>query len=77
MYVGFADADFPVNKHPGQTNNSVGYKSDGKIFYQKHEVINKRLTIKCDLKMPPFKANDIIGCGINYLKREIFFTYNG
>jgi hypothetical protein len=38
MYIGFADGDFPVNKHPGQTSNSVGYRCDGKIFFKKHEV---------------------------------------
>lgn len=27
--------------------------------------------------MPKFGKNDIIGCGINFFKREIFFTHNG
>lgn len=27
--------------------------------------------------MPKFASGSIVGCGINYLKREIFFTFNG
>ena len=27
--------------------------------------------------MPKFTTGNIVGCGINYFKREIFFTYNG
>ena len=27
--------------------------------------------------MPKFTTGNVVGCGINYFKREIFFTYNG
>ena len=27
--------------------------------------------------MPEFKTGDVVGCGINYFKKEIFFTHNG
>ena len=27
--------------------------------------------------MPKFNTGSYIGCGINYFKREIFFTFNG
>ena len=27
--------------------------------------------------MPKFKKDDVIGCGINFFKKEIFFTHNG
>ncbi len=26
--------------------------------------------------MPKFNKGDVIGCGINYFKRQIFFTHN-
>jgi hypothetical protein len=73
MCVGLADQDFPVNKHPGQTQRSVGYRSDGKVFIAKQEVLFIKIR-KIDLKMPPYKTGDSVGCGINFLKREIFFT---
>ena len=27
--------------------------------------------------MPKFEKGDVLGCGINFFKRHIFFTYNG
>jgi len=27
--------------------------------------------------MQKFSTNDVIGCGINFFKREIFYTHNG
>ena len=26
---------------------------------------------------PKYSSEDVIGCGLNYLKKEIFFTHNG
>jgi len=69
--VGFADRDFPPNKHPGMTKKSkrsFGYKSDGKVFSNK---------IQSTITMPKMDKDHVIGCGINFLKREIFFTHNG
>ncbi|KAL4503315.1 hypothetical protein ABPG72_000921 [Tetrahymena utriculariae] len=65
--VGFADSDFPMNKHPGHTKNSYGYQSDGQVYSNK----------KIQKKLSKMRDSDIIGCGINYLKKEIFFTHNG
>jgi len=66
--IGLADADFPLNKHPGWTKKSYGYKADGKVYSNKQAG---------DVVMPKFTSGNIVGCGINYFKREIFFTYNG
>ncbi|EAS00335.2 Ran-binding protein in the microtubule-organising centre protein (macronuclear) [Tetrahymena thermophila SB210] len=65
--VGFADSDFPMNKHPGHTKNSYGYQSDGSVYSNK----------KAQKRLWKMKDLDVIGCGINYLKKEIFFTHNG
>mmetsp|Transcript_29712 Transcript_29712/g.27185 ORF Transcript_29712/g.27185 Transcript_29712/m.27185 type:complete len:86 (+) Transcript_29712:367-624(+) len=27
--------------------------------------------------MPKFTTGSVIGCGLNYFKREVFFTFNG
>ena len=48
--------------------SSFGYKCDGKIYTGK-QAIGK--------EFEKFKTGDIIGCGINFFKREIFFTHNG
>jgi len=66
--IGLADADFPLNKHPGWTKKSYGYKADGKVYSNKQAG---------DVLMPKFTSDNVVGCGINYFKREIFFTYNG
>lgn len=66
--VGMADGNFPMNKHIGITRTSAGYSSDGKCYKSKTEI---------DLKLHPFKQDDVVGCGINLLKKEMFFTLNG
>lgn len=60
-----------MNKHPGFTRklgSSFGYRSDGKLYSGK---------APCNKEMEKFGTGDIIGCGINFFKREIFFTNNG
>ena len=66
--LGFARENFPKNKLPGHTNDSYGYKIDGKLFHKKSSGYKK---------MPKIKNGDIVGCGINFFNREIFFTHNG
>lgn len=66
--IGLADGDFPLNKHPGWTKKSYGYRADGKVYNNKQAG---------EVMMPKFTTGNIVGCGINYFKREIFFTYNG
>ena len=29
------------------------------------------------MSMPKFSNGDVIGCGVNFFKKEVFFTYNG
>ena len=69
MIFGFARENYPKNKLPGQTNDSYGFRIDGKLFHKRSSVGFR--------KMPKIKNGDIVGCGINFFKREIFFTHNG
>ncbi|KRX04794.1 Concanavalin A-like lectin/glucanases superfamily [Pseudocohnilembus persalinus] len=71
LCIGFADKDFPPNKMPGFTSkygSSYGYMSSGTLYTGKHPVL---------ANLPKFEKKDIIGCGINYFTKEIFFTVNG
>ena len=66
---GFAPEKYPSNKLPGHTNDSYGYRIDGKLFHKKSYAGLK--------SMSKIKNGDIVGCGINFFNREIFFTHNG
>ncbi|KAL9650445.1 hypothetical protein ABK040_004669 [Willaertia magna] len=70
-------SDFINTKYPGFEIDSFGYYgSDGKCYNN-----CKGLSIKnySDNEEDDFKfmKDDIIGCGINYFRKTIFFTKNG
>lgn len=69
--VGLANGDFSVHtRMPGWDHQSFGYHSDdGGIFHGAGSMIR--------LYGPTFGAGDIIGCGIDYMHRAIFYTRNG
>lgn len=58
LSVGLTDTNFPQNKLPGMTKQSLGYKSDGKLYHNK-----KPLT---QIHLPILGSGDVIGCGINF-----------
>lgn len=66
--VGLTDEGFILNKVPGSSKKSFGLRSDGKILHAQ--------SMGQDF-CPKFQSNDIIGCGIAYISRKIFFTRNG
>lgn len=66
--VGFSDVDFPLNKHPGFTKRSYCYRADGKAYHAK---------LQATFPLPKFEKDSIIGCGINFLQNQIFFTFDG
>lgn len=67
--IGLSTKDFLSTKQPGTDGNSYGYYGvNGKKYSSsKH---GKEYG-------PEFKEGDIVGCGIHYYKKEIFFTKNG
>ena len=69
--VGLSSKSFPLKGlMTGWDSNSYGYHSDdGGIFHG--------TGIKVRYYGPTFGAGDTIGCGINYLSRDIFYTLNG
>lgn len=67
--VGISTSEGCINKQPGSDAFSYGILGDdGKKYHEGGRGIDYG---------PMFSADDIIGCGINYLKREVFFTING
>ncbi len=68
MIFGFANKNYPNNKLTGHSKDSYGYRVDGKLFHKKASL---------EKTLPKVKDGDVVGCGINFFTREIFFTYNG
>jgi Ran-binding protein 9/10 len=67
--VGLSIKEKPLNKMPGWQYLSYAYHGDdGKLFCS-----NKR----GKTYGPTYTTGDTVGCGINRVTREIFFTKNG
>ena len=58
-----------MNKQIGTTKRSYGYKADGKISNNKPQ--------SGEDYGPKYEINDVVGSGIIFSKKQIFFTYNG
>lgn len=69
--VGLASNRFVRHKRmPGWDSESYGYHSDdGAIFHGQGRQLS--------LYGPAFGCNDVVGCGMDYGKKCIFFTLNG
>ncbi|XP_953994.1 uncharacterized protein TA07005 [Theileria annulata] len=69
IVVGFSYSNYHLNRHPGSEPNSVGYKSEDGYCMNG--------TSKSENYGPSYGKGDVIGCGINYLNQNYFFTKNG
>mmetsp|Transcript_12132 Transcript_12132/g.23188 ORF Transcript_12132/g.23188 Transcript_12132/m.23188 type:complete len:580 (-) Transcript_12132:262-2001(-) len=68
--IGLAKAEFPLTgKQPGWDAHSYGYHGDdGNIFHSSG--LGRGYG-------QPFGPGDVVGCGLDYITRSIFFTKNG
>lgn len=67
--IGFAQRGFSLERLPGWEANSWAFHSDdGRAFIgsQNGQQYHK-----------PFGENDVIGCGVDFNKNQVFFTKNG
>ncbi|KAK0424706.1 hypothetical protein QR680_008800 [Steinernema hermaphroditum] len=67
--IGLCEKTVSLNRLPGWDKCSYGYHGDDGNFFS-----SSGNGIKYG---PIFTTNDIIGCGINFMNKEIFFTKNG
>jgi len=70
--VGLATEEFPLHrKMPGWDSHSFGYHGDdGCLFHNTSFHSDSR-------RLPMFGAGDVVGCGVDYEEKAIFFTLNG
>ena len=69
--IGLSRREFSLHtRMPGWDSWSFGYHGDdGGVFYETGHMLHEY--------GPSFGVDDVIGCGIDYLHHEIFFTKNG
>ncbi|OIR56395.1 MAG: Ran GTPase binding protein, partial [Amphiamblys sp. WSBS2006] len=68
--VGFSAGAVSLNKLPGWEGASFGYHGDDGMVYGGGDGIGQEYG-------PVFEKDDVIGCGIDFIQRNIFFTRNG
>jgi hypothetical protein len=68
--IGLTDKEFPIHKkHPGWLKGSYGFHGDdGSVFHASGHgrIYGSR-----------WEAGDVIGCGIHFRTKEVFWTRNG
>lgn len=70
MSIGLANNGFKMNRHPGWEPCSYGYHGeDGRKFNNSSR--GEPYAVKYGA------IDDVIGCGLNFSSREIFYTKNG
>jgi hypothetical protein len=68
IYVGLTDKTYEIGKPPGTIKRSFALRLDGKLYKESSQG---------ETFCPGFSSGDIVGCGLDFEKDEIFFTRNG
>ncbi|KAL3998956.1 SPRY domain family protein [Acanthocheilonema viteae] len=69
MGVGLCERNVDLNRLPGWDRASYGYHGDDGNFFCSSGTGHAY--------GPTFKMNDVIGCGVDFVRKSIFFTKNG
>ncbi|CAG8486459.1 9800_t:CDS:2 [Cetraspora pellucida] len=67
--IGYCKTDVDLNILPGWVYGTIGYHGDNGRLYRERGT--------GEFFGPCYNAGDTVGCGINFLNMEIFFTKNG
>src|SRR5437868_1479820 len=68
--IGFGSSSVPLDRLPGWEPESLGYHGDdGKLYHASGE--------GKPWPRPPFYTGDVVGCGISFEQRHVYFTRNG
>lgn len=70
MAIGLSNTDFKNTRHPGWEPGSYGYHGEDGRKFMNHSR-GEPYAVKFGA------VDDVIGCGLNFATREIFFTKNG
>ncbi|EGC28483.1 hypothetical protein DICPUDRAFT_93323, partial [Dictyostelium purpureum] len=76
LSIGLVNQEYPTNQHIGYGKRSYGYHSDDGTKHKWKES-DKDGGYLVEVYGPGFKKGDVIGCGISFKRREIYFTKNG
>lgn len=69
MGIGLSEKNVSLNRLPGWDPISYGYHGDdGNFFSSSGKGVEYG---------PTFTTGDVIGCGLNFVTRQLFFTKNG
>ena len=70
--VGLCDRSMDLDEMPGHNSDSYGYHGDDGARYYDSDRMGDT-----DADWTTWSENDVIGCGIDFEKRSIFYTRNG
>jgi ankyrin repeat protein len=77
--IGFTNENFKKHQLPGWDLNTYGYHSDsGKLYHNSGDIAysDKMKQFGKNFDTTTFRKGDVVGVGINYLKRNVYFVKN-
>jgi hypothetical protein len=77
--IGFTNDNFKKDRAPGWDLNTYGYHSDnGKLLHNSGQIAysDKMKQFGKNFDTTTFTKGDVVGAGINYLKRNVYFIKN-